>query len=391
MRAATACASDPAQARRGRLCSSPTICRGWTDYRGLWGLDTEDPFGGERALRDPKYNRNGSIRKSWYDPLGWAGLDKVTPPEELVPELEDQIETLRSRGQELEAEIRRQREKLRRHTLGGAGADGERVRLRHRGEQRKKRDAEEDALNDLYAERITVLETRRAAEAYLERVRRGDLGDPQAHLRNQHMPAPPVTHLTRGDRVLVRDQRRAASCCWWPGWCILRPPHWPWWLIMVGFGFFALEATARGYLSSYLLNVSVLLAIVSSVLLLFKFWWLAILVGHRGAGVVHDPREPARDAFQRANDRRRLRQRSPQRTQMLQRMAENREQLKKARRGETVDHSSVGFAVTRIARSNCCISLQALGGRTGANTHRNERRRGIKPTCNFVLCAESLC
>ena len=29
------------------------------DYRGLWGLDTHDPFGGERAPAGPRYERNG--------------------------------------------------------------------------------------------------------------------------------------------------------------------------------------------------------------------------------------------------------------------------------------------------------------------------------------------
>jgi len=48
------------------------------DYRGLWGLDTNDPFGGERAPSGPKYNRDGSIRVPWYNPLGWAGQSDAT-------------------------------------------------------------------------------------------------------------------------------------------------------------------------------------------------------------------------------------------------------------------------------------------------------------------------
>ena len=49
------------------------------DYRGLWGLDTGDPFGGERAPAGPRYERDGSVRLSWSDPVGWAGLDKEAP------------------------------------------------------------------------------------------------------------------------------------------------------------------------------------------------------------------------------------------------------------------------------------------------------------------------
>jgi hypothetical protein len=49
------------------------------DYRGLWGLDTGDPFGGERAPAGPRYERGGSVRQCWSDPVGWAGLDKEAP------------------------------------------------------------------------------------------------------------------------------------------------------------------------------------------------------------------------------------------------------------------------------------------------------------------------
>jgi hypothetical protein len=49
------------------------------DYRGLWGYDTRDPFGGERAPAGPRYERDGSTRLAWDRPVGWAGLDKVPP------------------------------------------------------------------------------------------------------------------------------------------------------------------------------------------------------------------------------------------------------------------------------------------------------------------------
>ena len=68
---------------------------GWIDrYRGLWGLDTGDRFAGERAPAGPKYTRTGSVRQSWHDPLGFAGLGKVAPAEQAIPTLEARIEEL---------------------------------------------------------------------------------------------------------------------------------------------------------------------------------------------------------------------------------------------------------------------------------------------------------
>ncbi len=53
------------------------------DYRGLWGLDVDDPAGGERAPAGPKFERNGDVRRVWADPVGWAGLTKVLPPSQV--------------------------------------------------------------------------------------------------------------------------------------------------------------------------------------------------------------------------------------------------------------------------------------------------------------------
>ncbi len=54
---------------------------GWVQsYRGLWGLYTQDPFSGENAPAGPMYNRDGSVRRAWHDPTGWAGMDKIPPP-----------------------------------------------------------------------------------------------------------------------------------------------------------------------------------------------------------------------------------------------------------------------------------------------------------------------
>ena len=51
-------------------------------YRGLWGLDTKDPFGGERAPAGPRYERNQTVRASWGQPVAWAALDKEAPTDE---------------------------------------------------------------------------------------------------------------------------------------------------------------------------------------------------------------------------------------------------------------------------------------------------------------------
>jgi uncharacterized protein YoxC len=64
-------------------------------YRGLWGLYTRDPFQGEDAPAGPMYNRDKTISREWFDPVGWAGLDKV-------PTLAEELEVITRRQAEIE-------------------------------------------------------------------------------------------------------------------------------------------------------------------------------------------------------------------------------------------------------------------------------------------------
>lgn len=82
-------------------------------YQGLWGLDTHDPIEGERAPSGPKYNRDGSVRLSWLSPLGWAGLDKLYPPSDLVGQIDGRISDVEKEIHELDTAAQKTRTELR--------------------------------------------------------------------------------------------------------------------------------------------------------------------------------------------------------------------------------------------------------------------------------------
>jgi hypothetical protein len=97
------------------------------DYRGLWGLDTGDPFGGERAPAGPRYERGGSVRLCWSDPVGWAGLDKEAPTPAAqqqaivgrIAELDAQLAATAAELDDQVGELRRARAGIR--ALSGTG------------------------------------------------------------------------------------------------------------------------------------------------------------------------------------------------------------------------------------------------------------------------------
>ena len=81
-------------------------------YRGLWGLYAQDPISGENAPAGPMYNRDGSPRSSWFDPLGFAELDQVPPPPQELRLLESECAKLEARQEELATLIPQEAETL---------------------------------------------------------------------------------------------------------------------------------------------------------------------------------------------------------------------------------------------------------------------------------------
>jgi hypothetical protein len=161
------------------------------DFPGLWGLDTGDRFGGERAPGGPRYDRSGRIRRSWADPLGWAGLHKVPADgAEAGALLADQAERLDDEIRALDQAIPEQRRALRRLGLSLRSTGGS---------PRDRRVAE--------AERQLAAEVERRAELAHQR-RQVDLArerglpaeGPHAHLRHRRLPW--ATERSERDRFL---------------------------------------------------------------------------------------------------------------------------------------------------------------------------------------------
>jgi hypothetical protein len=249
----------------------------WVDgYRGLWGLDTQDLLGGERAPSGPKYNRDGSVRMSWYDPLGWAGIDKLFPPCDLP-------DRLRERIGEVDTELVSLREQIEtdRHQLRDVQLDVEALRATEYfsgiHEQRiRELTLQQEAFQSLIAREMELIETRLALRDYLRRVEAGDLGPPDAHLSHPHHPVPPVVHR-RAIEIWAAISGALAIMVF--GYLlVVRPTNWIWWGIAVSIGFGAIDAWARGQMARFMLATIVALAVISAVILFIEFWqWIIIL------------------------------------------------------------------------------------------------------------------
>jgi hypothetical protein len=162
----------------------------------LWGLDTGDPFGGERAPAGPRYERDGSVRLSWSDPVGWAGLDKEAPsPAAEQQAVEGRITELDAQLAAVTAELDDRGDELRRVRAGIRALSGTGVR-RDPGSLV----ALETSLNQVRLRRQALAEER---EALTRAVVHGlPPEDPHAHLRRRAMPnVDPARTRTRVLRI----------------------------------------------------------------------------------------------------------------------------------------------------------------------------------------------
>lgn len=251
----------------------------WVEgYRGLWGLDTRDPVGGERAPAGPKYNRDGTVRQAWYDPLGWAGLDKVLPPAAAEQSLLAHISDLEQQIAAAAGEIGQQREALRLRELEVRALQQSGQADRLYKASRADVAGQEAALSALHTRKSQLEETLTACRGQLDRVRQRQWGDPQAHLQHQHRP-----------ETMSASQRRIVEL--WAALSagllllvfavslVLFPDNWLDRIVITVSLFAVIESILRGRVVNLLLSVTVVLGVVTAAILAIEFVnWLLLAV-----------------------------------------------------------------------------------------------------------------
>lgn len=185
-------AVGPGQAQAWEACVVSDATPWVRDYRGLWGLDTHDVFGGERAPAGPRYERGGGIRASWADPLGWAGLQKEPPSEAAAAEdLRERVRALDARVEELDQAIDAGRATLRGMTAELRTLDQYAGRQPRASVLRAEAGRAERDLAARYAERARLVDAAAGNRDHLDQPPPSLA--PDAHLR----PSPAADHRER--------------------------------------------------------------------------------------------------------------------------------------------------------------------------------------------------
>ena len=277
-------------ARGDGMAIGPGHSRNWTpilidasvpwvsQYRGLWGLYARDPISGENAPAGPLYNRDGSPRNAWYDPLGFAGLDKVPPPPEVLRLVEQNRQEVTSRQAALKTIIPEKAGQL--QSLG--------IRLRsmegnphlaklHAAMQRRMAALAEEvrALRREYSENYSMLES---LNIRLERQRRGQRDDARAHIR--HLAMPSAITRRRLDRLGEAWAAISLSLLLFGvvALLFLAPRYLAAGLAIITMLFVVIESLLRRAFIQTVSELTALLAIIACVILVIHFWYW-ILIG----------------------------------------------------------------------------------------------------------------
>lgn len=250
-----------------------------SQFRGLWGLFARDPISGENAPAGPMYNRDGSPRGSWYDPLGFAGLDKVPPPpeelrllakrraelEQRQAELADTLPTKAGELQELGVELKSMQ--------GNPHLAKQHQALAKKGEvvsaqvrELRREQSQNAALLDSVSGRLAQLGT-------------GQKDPPRAHVRRLATPVPVATmrfnRFVEGWAAVSMSLLLLGIAALY----FLAPQYlWLGFAIMV-VAFIVIESVLRGTFVATATSITMVLAVFASILLVLQFWEKILIFG----------------------------------------------------------------------------------------------------------------
>ena len=240
---------------------------GWVrDYRGLWGHDTRDRLGGERGPAGPRYERDGTVRQSWADPIGWAGMAKVAPNPQFEAELvAARAEEVAARLTALDAEIEAARRDLERAAAGLSPASPEVRTLASEEERVLGLRMEHTRLRDELARmRATVDQPTPPV-------------DPHTHLRHRRTPLTPMTGLR--SRILAGWAVVSTPVVLYAIGAIILPTVGTSWTAVAAFWLFmllAIEGLVRGQFWSVMARVAFVVLLAIGVYYLIIDWRIVL-------------------------------------------------------------------------------------------------------------------
>ncbi len=249
-----------------------------SQYRGLWGLFARDPISGENAPAGPMYNRDGSPRGAWYDPLAFAGLDKEPPPIAAIGLLEQDCARFEERRVQIDLIIDEKVVELNSIGVRLAGMEGNpHLKKQHQLLAERGADLRQE-LSGLRKERSENEAVLGALRLRLERLKDGRRDDPRVHIRELARPVAPTT--MRFNRAAETWGAVSLSIILFGIVALLVLARGYLWiaLVIMVVALVVIESILRGEYARTISGIAAFLAVISAILLIIHFWLWVIVV-----------------------------------------------------------------------------------------------------------------
>jgi hypothetical protein len=250
-----------------------------SQYRGLWGLFARDPISGENAPAGPMYNRDGSPRGTWYDPLGFAGLDKVPPPPEALILLEKNCAEITARQKSLETLIPEKTGQLQSVGIRLKGMEGNPHLAKQHAALEKQNNvlkAEVRALRREHFENTALLQS--LAER-LNRLKQRLQDNPHGHISHRAIPVKETRmrfHNAAQTWAAISQSLLLFGIVilmiWSPNYLLTG-------LLILTMLMVLVESILRGAFVQTVGGITTLMAMIAALILVFHFWyWILIFL-----------------------------------------------------------------------------------------------------------------
>jgi uncharacterized membrane protein len=224
------------------------------------------------------YNRDGTPRAAWYDPLGFAGLDQVPPPPQMQSMLAENYAKFSQRQAELEGLVPKKAAELQ--------AMGARLKSMEGNPHLAKQhaaleleistfSAEVHLLRREYWENTSLME---GLTRQLERMKAGGQDDPRLHIHHLAVPDDP-TRVLRFDRLAETWAAVSMSLLMFAiAALIFLTPQYLWTgLVIILILFVVTESFLRGAFVQTVGRITLILAMVAALILFLHFWkWILV-------------------------------------------------------------------------------------------------------------------
>ena len=257
-----------------------------SQYRGLWGLFARDPISGENAPAGPMYNRDGSPRSSWVDPLGFAGLDKVAPPPEMLQMLVENCSRISRRQTELEKMIPEKTNELQTKGARAKGMVGNPHLAKHYYTLEKEINSLSSEVRGMRREHSENDALFQGLNGRLEKMKAGVQEHPHLHIRHLAIPDDTSRKL-RFNRAAETWAAISLSLLMFAiAALILLSPKYIWTgLVIILILFVVAESFLRGAFIQTVGRITLILALVSTVIIFIHFWKWIIAVTLLAMGI----------------------------------------------------------------------------------------------------------